>query len=340
MKAASGLAAAKTASPALVEEAIKRALDALSISRADQVILFLSNEFGADVASAIRIAVATAGTLRVSGMRTPGVFTEQGWEIDRPAAAAMVISCTNEAAPTEMDTPLLSFSSLGYLPHSWENGAPRAGLLSPGGLSWQAGRIAENAEDRIASRSPPRQIHSRGFKRLSKYLVVTAASGRTLSMLAGQPVCDILRRVLPPEEKSLCNLHKLRIFKNTSDRGISILSRLAESDLLLSEPIEQGSLIFFAARHPLASAQEIREQMRSAAENSAQNAFAFMFSCVGRGPIFYGDDDADLLAFKEHFPELPLLGAYGSYQITRGNQENILSQNSVLTLLYEKTLHV
>jgi hypothetical protein len=43
--------------------------------------------------------------------------------------------------------------------------------------------------------------------------------------------------------------------------------------------------------------------------------FALMFSCIGRGPLFYGNDDRDLLAFRERFPGVPLLGAYGSGQI-------------------------
>ena len=60
-----------------------------------------------------------------------------------------------------------------------------------------------------------------------------------------------------------------------------------------------------------------------------------MFSCIGRGPLFYGDDDRDLLAFRQRLPNTPLIGAYGSGQIAPANGRNRLFQNSVMTLLFE-----
>jgi small ligand-binding sensory domain FIST len=62
-----------------------------------------------------------------------------------------------------------------------------------------------------------------------------------------------------------------------------------------------------------------------------------MFSCIGRGPLFYGDDDRDLLAFRQQFPDTPLLGAYGSGQIAPAGAQNRLFHNSVITLLIEGT---
>ena len=64
-------------------------------------------------------------------------------------------------------------------------------------------------------------------------------------------------------------------------------------------------------------------------------AFGLMFSCIGRGPLFYGDDDRDLVAFRTRFPGLPLLGAYGSGQIAPAGHTNRQWQNSVITALFE-----
>ena len=61
-------------------------------------------------------------------------------------------------------------------------------------------------------------------------------------------------------------------------------------------------------------------------------ACALMFSCIGRGPLFYGSDDRDLLAFREAFPETPLLGAYGTSQIFPHAGKNRLYHNAALTL--------
>ena len=51
--------------------------------------------------------------------------------------------------------------------------------------------------------------------------------------------------------------------------------------------------------------------------------------------VFYGDDDRDLLAFREICPGVPLLGAYGSGQIAPVGNGNRLFQNTVVTLLCE-----
>jgi small ligand-binding sensory domain FIST len=60
-----------------------------------------------------------------------------------------------------------------------------------------------------------------------------------------------------------------------------------------------------------------------------------MFSCIGRGPLFYGNDDRDLVAFRDTFPDTPLLGAYGTGQIAPLAGQNRLFHNTALTLLFE-----
>jgi small ligand-binding sensory domain FIST len=65
-----------------------------------------------------------------------------------------------------------------------------------------------------------------------------------------------------------------------------------------------------------------------------------MFSCIGRGPYFYGGEDRDLDIVRERFPGLPLLGTYGTGQIApsaSGNKHiNRQLQNAVVTALISK----
>ena len=42
-----------------------------------------------------------------------------------------------------------------------------------------------------------------------------------------------------------------------------------------------------------------------------------MFSCIGRGPYFYGGDDRDLALLCRRFPGLPVLGTYSTGQIAQ-----------------------
>jgi hypothetical protein len=75
------------------------------------------------------------------------------------------------------------------------------------------------------------------------------------------------------------------------------------------------------------------QSLLAAVDPEKRPDFALMFSCLGRGPLFYGNDDRDLLAFREIFPGVPLLGAYGSGQIAPAGDGNRLFQNTVVTLL-------
>ena len=79
----------------------------------------------------------------------------------------------------------------------------------------------------------------------------------------------------------------------------------------------------------------MRQALNAAVNPKKAPDLALMFSCIGRGPLFYGSDDRDLQAFREQFPETPLLGAYGYGQIAPITGGNAVFQNSVITLLLE-----
>ena len=44
---------------------------------------------------------------------------------------------------------------------------------------------------------------------------------------------------------------------------------------------------------------------------SEKRSFALMFSCIGRGCEFYGEEDVESSVFHEIFPNTPLLGFFG-----------------------------
>jgi len=81
----------------------------------------------------------------------------------------------------------------------------------------------------------------------------------------------------------------------------------------------------------------MRQALGAAVDAGCKPDFALMFSCIGRGPLFYGNDDRDLIAFREQFPGTPLLGAYGNGQIAPAGGANHLFQNAAVTLLLADT---
>ena len=155
--------------------------------------------------------------------------------------------------------------------------------------------------------------------------------------MAAQQQLAGMRRALPPELRQNPPLHQIALLRHPDEPGIAILAVNGDGSLTLADNLENDATITWAIRQPLAAEQQMRGALTTLAARHPQPAFALMFSCIGRGPLFYGNDDRDLLAFREAFPATPLLGAYGSSQIFPHAGKNRLYHNAALTLLFEST---
>ncbi len=91
---ATGIAIGHALDPALAADAVNKAMRQLEISTANAVVLFLTSEFASDPLPAIRAAAKAASCTQVIGCSAPGIFTQEDWVLDAPAAAAMVF-CRN-----------------------------------------------------------------------------------------------------------------------------------------------------------------------------------------------------------------------------------------------------
>jgi small ligand-binding sensory domain FIST len=99
MKVATGLAVGKQASPELAANAVQAAMLKANIHAPSSVLLFLTSEFAADPQSAIVAAAKAASCTQIIGCSATGIFTEEDWVLDSPAAAAMVFSELNFGQP-------------------------------------------------------------------------------------------------------------------------------------------------------------------------------------------------------------------------------------------------
>jgi small ligand-binding sensory domain FIST len=343
MKAATGLVTGLRPLPELAQEAVQLALAGAGLSRADNVILFLSRDFGRHAQAAVLAAARAAGCLSVHGCTASGLFTERGWQLDQPSAAALVF-----AAPEDNqggDSPILSFSGHSRLPFDWQEGTPRAGLIDGDAVTWAHGRITDNgcAEIRLPGLHA-RLARASGLRLLGEAVPVEQSRGYELVRAGGHRAIDSLYRALPPELRDQPPLHQIAVVRDPDEPAIAILSANGDGSLMLAEALNEGGTISWAIRQPLAAEQEMRAALnattietKAGPRVSPKNRpnFALMFSCIGRGPLFYGNDDRDLLAFRETFPDTPLLGAYGSGQIAPQAGRNRLFHNTALTLLFE-----
>ena len=338
MKAGSALVTGHRPEAELAQAAVDAALAAAGLERADNVILFLTHDFNRHAQPAVLAAARAAGCLSVSGSTANGLFTEHGWQLDQPAAAALVYSAPTSELSAE--SPLLSFSGHGRLPFEWQDGSARVGLLDTDAAVWSHGRTADNgcAEFHLPGVNA-RIARSSGLRLLGAALPVEQCAGYELRRVGGHSAVDSLRRALPAELREHPPLHHTAALRQADAPGIAILSANADGSLTLAESLNEGETITWAIRQPLAAEQDMRDVLTATVNPKKQPNFALMFSCIGRGPLFYGNDDRDLVAFRDTFPDTPLLGAYGTGQIAPLAGHNQLFQNTALTLLFE-SVHV
>ena len=345
MNAATALVTANTPDPQLAGEAVATALAKAGLTQASAVLLFLTPEFSRHAQAAVTAAARRAQCMQVAGGMAAGVLSEIGWALDRPAAAALVLGNRFTLTPCEhAETPLLSFA--GASPTAdWLGAAPRFGALFGNGFSgnadattaslWQNSRL--NAAPYSSLKLSGAEIDigvSTGLKMLGAAQRIEHCTGFEITTLGNQPAARSLARALPPEmrETPARHLHHLSalIFDTSpspgqTGRAVAIID--AAQAVTVAEHVRPGQYLAWAIRQPLAAEASMRDTVAGLAVTTP--AFALMFSCIGRGPFFYGGEDRDLLALRERFPDLPILGVYGSGQLAPTQQLH----NAVVTAL-------
>ena len=336
MRVASGMASGPQPTMDLAALAVRHALRAAGLERADSVVLFLTRDYLRHAQPAVVAAARAAGTLQVSGCTAYGLLTEDGWLFDQPGAAALVIADAAPGAAGPRHEPLLSFSGHPALPYDWQAPPERAGLLDAEAVTWSHGRLAgETGAELLLAGIHTRIVCSPGLRMLGPPLTVNAVAGYDLCEVGGLAAIASLLRSLPAELRAEPPLHQIAVARQPGTPAVPILAANADGSLTLAEALATGEPVRWAIRQPLSAEQDMRQSLLAAVDPGKKPDFALMFSCLGRGPLFYGNDDRDLLAFRETFPGVPLVGAYGSGQIAPAGDGNRLFQNAVVTLLCE-----
>lgn len=337
MKAGSGLASAPQASPALAADAVRRAITAAAGERPSRVFLFLSAHFARLAPRAIQATAGEAGVLQVSGMLAEGVFTEAGWRLDQPAVAALVLGPAATGSHPALAQPRLAFCGGPALPPTGDATPPRWGLSCRDAVVWHDARpcTPPYAEFQIPGHTLYGAL-STGLHALGEAQEVTAVRGHDVLSLASASATDSLRRALPPglRDRSPLPVHLVAACEDGLP-PIPILTANGDGSLCLARPPRIGARLQWALRQPLAAAADMVASLEGLAARCQNPACALVFSCIGRGPLFYDGEDHDLAALRRRFPGLPLAGAYGTGQIVPWNGGVAHIQNSVATVLFE-----
>ncbi len=359
-KVATGLAFGGTASPMLATQAVEKAMKKSGIQSPTAVLLFLSAEFASDPESSIKAAAKAARCTQIIGCSATGIFTEEDWVLDSPAAAAMVfgdgisinaIKNNNStellmtlAAPNAMDSTWLDKPGLRF-------GGISGDAIGQGPFSvWENGKGATQGYCEIAFHNTKMAVAaSHGLKSFSDPQSITKTDGYDLSTVENTEAVRHLQAAwqLVANQKQDIPLHQIvAIYANNKamilqgEYNVATIIACDESvgSITLSKNLKENDWISWAIRDVNAAQIDIVKTATKLGQQIEDDpTFALLFSCLGRGPSFYDGSDQDLELIKTLFPGLPIIGFYGNGEIAPiANKNEMLQYSAVAALFSEK----
>lgn len=355
MKVATGLAMGSEVDAALAARAVSMAMDRAGLGIASSVLLFLTSDFARDPVPALRAAAKAANCTHVMGCSATGIFTEQEWVMDAPAAVAMVFGegfglqspgtlqddgfVLTLAAPNAINTTWLSDpgsrfggvsgDATGQGPFSvWENGK--------GAVVGHCQAVMHGVKTAVAA--------AHGLKLLTRPQPVSKSQGYDLLKLGEFDALQALKEACGMDEG--LPLHRLMaVFGERPEAILDVRYQQAalvsgnepENSVTLAKPVPVGQYLSWALRETGTAQADLQHTAGQLQKKlGAKPDFALLFSCLGRGPYFYGGVDMDLELLKKRYPGLPLIGFYGNGEIAPVNGQNqLLHYSAVLGLFAE-----
>jgi small ligand-binding sensory domain FIST len=360
MKVATGLATSHTASEELAYQAVSAAMQKAGLSIASSVLLFLTPDFAREPQSALRAAARAASCTQIIGCSAAGIFTEEDWVLDAPAAAAMVFGGgvnLELVHKTQNEDLLLTLAAPNAIHTEWlSEPGQRFGGVSGDATGqgpfcvWQGGRVAQIGRCEVAIHGAQGVVGvSQGIRPLSQQpFEITQASDFDVRILAGQPALNVLMRELPLElrNQEKLPLHLVMAGITYGEPATAIAEgRFRSAPIIAVDPLEgsvtlsvrpaPGEQLFWAMRQPLAAESDMRLMVDTLQHSlPASPDFGLCFPCMGRGPYFYGGVDLDLQIIKRQFPGMPVIGFYGNGEIAPFNGSNQLFQYAAVLGLF------
>ena len=358
MKVATGLAIGNKAEPELAAQAVLAAMQKAKLDSPACVLLFLSSEFASNPQPAIKAAAKAASCTQIIGCSAIGIFTEEDWVIDSPAAAAMVFSDNAWSKPdiTSLDKNalLLTLAAPNAINSPWlDSSTPRLGGVSGDAIGHGSFSVWENAKG-ITQGYCEMQLNNmqcaiaatHGLKLMTSPRRITACHQHDVLAVANLPALTTLESAWrkqsahgePIAYHQLMAVHASR--GANIERGDYQLASIIGGDestdaITLAKPLQVGDWISWTIRDIDAAQIDIvktagvlRRQLQT------PPAFSLLFSCLGRGPYLYNGVDQDLALIKTLFPKLPIIGLYGNGAIAPMHGKNELLQHSAVLALF------
>lgn len=343
MTVATGLSIGNEASPLLAAQAVDQAMEQADVNVAGSVLLILTSEFARDPLPALRAAAKAANCTQVMGCSATGIFTEDDWVLDAPAAAAMIFpdsTTFEQPSPTDANQLLLTLAAPNALNTTWMTtpgirfGGVSGDATGQGPFSvWQHGKGSPQGHCEAAVHGVKGAVAAaHGLRILNLPKPVTDLSGHDLLTLDGKKALLSLHTAREGYED--LPMHYIMAVFADSAEAISegqyqiaplVSGNEESSSVTLAKQLRTGQYLSWAIRDiegTLADLQQTAVNLEI--RLGARPDFALLFSCLGRGPYFYGGMDRDLSLLKTKFPGMPIIGFYGNGEIAPAPQGHLV----------------
>lgn len=356
MKVATSIVLGNQASPELAAKAVSQAMHKADITVANSVLLMLTSEFASDPQPAIKAAAKAANCVLVMGCTATGIFTEEDWVLDTPAAAVMVFGDEVSLRPSNLNLshqPLFTLSAPNAINSTWLNdGNARFGGVSGDAIGQGCFAVWQNAKGEVSGQVEAfftgvklATKASHGLQVLTHPQQIEQVHGFDIMRLSNKSPLTSLQKAWKAYSKSddPIPLHLvMAIYANNAEainNGEYKQTSLIAYDELsgsitLAHPLAAGQFLSWGLRDKTVAEADmtiITHQLRQ--ELATEADFGLLFSCLGRGPYLYDGIDRDLKVITQQLPNMPLLGFYGNGEIASVCGENqLLPHSAVLSL--------
>jgi len=360
MKVATSIALSNIATPALVAEAVSNAMLKADITVASSVLLLLTSEFADDPQPAITAAAKAANCTQVFGCSATGIFTEEDWVLDSPAAAVMVFGGNVSIQTTKQhhtNQALLTISAPNAINSTWLNdGNVRYGGVSGDAMGQGPFSVWQNAKggntgkvDAYITGVNLASNASHGLKLLTKPKKIQQLTDFDIERLDNKTPLITLQKAWNTHSKSdsPAPLHlMMAAYANNAEtiiRGEFNQTNLISHDevsgsVTLAQPLEVGQYLSWGLRDQKAAEADLLLTIHQLIhELGTTPKFGLLFSCLGRGP-FYDGIDHDLKLIAQQLPNMPLIGFYGNGEIANiAGKNQLLPYSAVLSLFADNS---
>ncbi|HQO16771.1 MAG TPA: FIST C-terminal domain-containing protein, partial [Methylotenera sp.] len=354
MKVATSIVIGRTANPNLATQAVMQAMHKADITIANSVLLLLSSEFANNPQPAIRAAAKAGNCTQVFGCSAAGIFTEDDWVLDAPAAAAMVFSgyvgiqLAKSDIAQRAQQALLTLTAPNAINSTWLNdghdryGGVSGDVVGQGPFSvWQNSKGESSGRvEAVFSGVKLASSASHGLKILTKPKKIQSTETFDITLLDNKPPLFNLQKAWEADCKGKITakdatlpLHlMMAVYANSAEAimtGEFSQTHLISYDealgsVTLAQALQPGQFLCWGIRDSETAQNDLRQTTQTLLANlDAKPDFGLLFSCIGRGP-FYDGIDHDLNVITATLPKMPLLGFYGNGEIARIGEHNQL----------------